>query len=155
MSAGPVRRPRDTWDWFSLVEVERLILPAFLAACRHQSPPPGEPFLLDGSPWSSREDFRGCFVAMFAQRLNVLALDRGVSGSSGSVWPDLPPGRSWDMAHGCAALDSGAGAPPAPSPDADITSPDNPLFTGQQGQDLPRPDYPVNTQFPREVACES
>lgn len=150
----PVRRPRDTWDWLTLAELEGAVFAAYLEACRQQTPPKGEPFLYDGpdvfepQPWASREDFRDCLVGMLGQRINALAQDRGVDRPPAVVYPSLPAGRGWPelMAHGCAAVAVGAGAPPAQVAGADATAHADLLFFGPERQDLPAGEGSKHTQ---------
>lgn len=96
---APERVVADCWDWITPEDVMEQALAAFYAACRQQNPPPGEPFLAreDGReyPWAGRADLRGAIAGLFAQRLNVLALNRGVTGSTGTVYPELPDGVQW------------------------------------------------------------
>lgn len=91
---APERCVSDCWDWITPEDVVEQALAAFYAACRHQNPPTGEPFLTHDEgreyPWAGRADLRGAIAGLFVQRLNVLARERGVSGESGIVWPELP-----------------------------------------------------------------
>lgn len=155
MSARTIRRPRETWDWLTVEDVERFAFAAFFEACRRQSPPAGEPFVVDGSPWATREDFRDALVDLFAQRVNLLAIERGVIGAPGSAPQLLPPGVLWPdreaMAHGCAAVAVGAGAPPAQVSGPCRVAPDDPLFFGPEGQDLPEGEPSGNTQTALEA----
>lgn len=96
---APERCVSDCWDWITPEDVLEQALAAFYAACREQNPPPGEPFLEHENgrdyPWSGRADLRGAIAGLFVQRLNALALKRGVSVDSGIVYSELPPGVAW------------------------------------------------------------
>jgi hypothetical protein len=165
MNALPLLRPRDTWDWLTLGDLERAVFCSFLDACRMQTPPQGERFLETCpdtgrvSAWAGREDFRDALIGLFTQRVNVLALGRGVTRSSGCVYNPLPRGYQWPeaeaMAQGCAAVAVGAGAPLETVPNREHNLSDNPLFACPSGQDLPCSEYPVDTQNPHGVNHES
>lgn len=96
MSRPPVRVVSDCWDWITREEVAALAVAAFEAACLARTPPDGEPFLEmeEGRehPWTSRGDLCAAIPGLLAQRLNVLAIERGVPYESGITYPELPPG---------------------------------------------------------------
>lgn len=56
--------------------------------------------------------------------------DRLALDDDGLIAPEV-------MAHGCAVLDLGAGAPPMQVAGVDVTAHADPLFLGQPGQELP------------------
>ena len=140
-------------------EFVAMALACYYAASRDLEPPAGEPWKWsndEGSAyWSSPEDFATGLLHHVEQRLTRMAIDRGYAVEFVPAADGVRGLAPADMAHGCAALSPGAGAPPMPSPDPDITAPDNPLFACPKGQDLPVGESLVNTQFPREVTHAS
>lgn len=62
--------------FFTAEDACRIALQAYYAATRHLEPPPGEPWMIDGTPWSSATDFVEAFHGEVQARLGLLALDR-------------------------------------------------------------------------------
>lgn len=78
--------------FFSAEDACRFALQAYYAASRDVEPPPGEPFMIDGQPYSSASDFADAFCQQIADRLSALAYSQHLrhSGSKidGPWWPD-------------------------------------------------------------------
>jgi len=131
-------------------EVVQMALAAFYASSRDQEPPEGEVWAYTGddlpsgtvSYWSGPEDFAVNLLRHMESRLRAAALATGFATER--AWTDEETDEhdaslaSFEaMAHGCAALDLGAGAPPTISPDASLPSAANPLFLEPCRQELP------------------
>lgn len=101
-------------------EFVQLALSSYYAASHAVRPPEGEPWLLDGAPWSSPEDFKDQLLAELDQRLWLTAIARGYAVHT--PLEDLPEFCAVGAAHGD-ALDHA-----------------NPLFLGPPGQELPATD---------------
>lgn len=165
MVEGAPTRPADTWDWLTLGDLEQVAFLAYLDACRSQSPPKGEPFLVDGRPWASREDFRETLIGLIGQRLRVLSIERGAGRRSGVELWELPDGVSWPedapgcrgsapaaMAHGCAAVAPAVGPAPAQAEGRATALPGDRFFSGPRGQNLPEPIRAGDTPAAQEAA---
>ena len=135
-------------------EVVQLALCAFYAASRDQEPPPGEPWLIDGAnAWSGPEDFMDGLLRHIDARLRAAALATGFAIEQ--PWTDEETAEHdallEAMAHGCAVLDLGAGAPPTAQPDRSGASYEEPLLHVQPGQELPQPGIAAMIDPAREV----
>lgn len=62
--------------FFRAEDAVRIALQAYYAAGRRIEPPPGEPWMIDGTPWASATDFAEAFNGEVQARLGLLALER-------------------------------------------------------------------------------
>lgn len=70
---------------------------SYFAACRGVTDGlNGQPFVVDGEPWSNRDTFRYRLNLGVVQRLNTMALQRGLNLAHGDLYaPPVPE----DFAH--------------------------------------------------------
>ncbi len=160
-----MRRPSDTWDWITLADIEHAVVGAFVEACTRRATPKGVRFLEEGSPWTSREDFRDDLGALFVQRLNVLGLARGVCLPPGSSMDYLPAGVRWpdaDADSWCRGSAPTLTAAPRGSADAALVMPGRNADSDSSahgdtlslcpiGQNLPAVVAGCNTQTAQEA----
>jgi hypothetical protein len=73
MSRRPERRPEHCSDWITPDEAVRMAVRAFAVAREHAAPEAGSPFIEDGMPWSTREDFADALADVFAMQVRALA----------------------------------------------------------------------------------
>lgn len=120
-------------------EFVAMALAAYYAASRDLEPPEGEPWAYTGDDvsgvayWAGPEDFLAGLLHHVDQRLHGMAIDRGYAVE---FEPFAECGFE-AMAHGCAAGDLGAGAPPVSSHGTDATAHEEPLFVASEWQELP------------------
>jgi hypothetical protein len=76
--------------FFSAEDACRIALQAYFAAGRRITPPPGEPFVVDGVPWAGKEEFADAFVGELRARVGLLAFTRlGEFYRTGVEWDVL------------------------------------------------------------------
>jgi len=76
--------------FFCAEDACRIALQAYYAAGRRITPPPGEPFVVDGVPWASKEEFAEAFVGELRARVGLLAFSRlGEFYCTGVEWDVL------------------------------------------------------------------
>jgi hypothetical protein len=73
MSRRSESRPEHCFDWITADEAVRMAVRAFAVARQHAWPEPGEQFVQDGAPWSTREDFADALGNVFAMQVRALA----------------------------------------------------------------------------------
>ena len=110
----------------------RLALSAYYAAVKDMRPPDGEQWLTDDWPYSTAQDFFEGLEHHLGERLRQVAIETGHRVPSG-----CRGGAPAIKGHGCPAFAPAVGPAPMPSQVADITTPADPLFCGQQMQELP------------------
>lgn len=78
--------------FFTAEDACRIALAAYYAAGAELEPPPGEPWMLDGSPYASASDFADCFCQQVADRVSAIAYSQHLSRSGSSLdgpwWPN-------------------------------------------------------------------
>lgn len=73
MSLCNETRAEHCFDWITPDEAVRMAVRAFAVAREHARPEPGQSFMQEGAPWSTREDFADALANVFSMQVRALA----------------------------------------------------------------------------------